>query len=213
MQAAPQARDYDFTVDWFSPHWGHWLDLIAQLRPRRVLEIGCYEGRATTYFIGGLASQGLQLTCIDTWAGGGDLPSEQMIGVESRFDHNVALAIEQAGTPHLVDVYKVKQRSARALARLIAEGFQPFDLIYVDGSHTAPDVLTDAVLAFQLLRPGGAMVFDDYRWQFEPQGRQDALNMPKPAIDAFINLNMRELVAMPFGHGNWQMLVLKAAEQ
>ena len=66
-------------------------------------------------------------------------------------------------------------------------------------------------MAFELLRFGGAMVFDDYAWQFEPQGKQDPLNMPKPAIDAFVNLNMRRLTAMPFGDAHWQMLVLEAS--
>ena len=45
---------------------------------------------------------------------------------------------------------------------LLAEGRQgSFDFIYVDASHRAPDVLLDAVLAFQLLRIGGLIIFDD----------------------------------------------------
>ena len=39
-----------------------------------------------------------------------------------------------------------------------------FDLIYIDGSHSAKDVLLDSLLAWRLLRPGGAMVWDDYEW-------------------------------------------------
>ena len=30
------------------------------------------------------------------------------------------------------------------------------------------------------------MIFDDYLWSMEPAGKQDPLNMPKPAIDSFI---------------------------
>jgi hypothetical protein len=40
----------------------------------------------------------------------------------------------------------------------------PFDFIYIDGSHMRVDVLLDAVLAWQLLKPGGFMVLDDYEW-------------------------------------------------
>ncbi len=33
-------------------------------------------------------------------------------------------------------------------------------VIYVDGSHKARDVIADAVLAWALLRPGGILIFD-----------------------------------------------------
>ena len=39
-----------------------------------------------------------------------------------------------------------------------------FDLVYIDGSHSAKDVLLDSLLAWRLLRPGGAMIWDDYEW-------------------------------------------------
>ncbi len=41
---------------------------------------------------------------------------------------------------------------------------QVFDVVYVDASHMAGDVLSDAVLAWKLLAPGGIMIFDDYAW-------------------------------------------------
>ena len=37
-------------------------------------------------------------------------------------------------------------------------------MIYVDGSHQAPDVLSDAVVGFKLLKNNGIMIFDDYGW-------------------------------------------------
>ena len=49
------------------------------------------------------------------------------------------------------------------LSNLISQGHkESFDFIYIDPSHQAPDILTDAVLAFKLLRLSGVMVFDDY---------------------------------------------------
>jgi predicted O-methyltransferase YrrM len=68
-----------------------------------------------------------------------------------------------------------------------------FDLIYIDGSHQAPDVLTDAVMSFQLLKVGGVMIFDDYLWTMDKPGFQDVLKMPKPAIDAFLNIFQRKM--------------------
>ena len=81
-----------------------------------------------------------------------------------------------------------------ALAELLAADKQPtMDLVYVDGSHQAADVLVDAVLGFKLLKVGGVIAFDDYLWsEALPSGR-DPLRCPKPAIDAFVNLNFRKL--------------------
>ena len=96
-----------------------------------------------------------------------------------------------------VDFGKCKQDSTQAMSILVAGGKELFDLIYIDGSHTAPDVLTDAVLAFQLLRVGGVMIFDDYLWSMEAPLYVDPLNMPKPAIDAFTMIFMRKVRVMP----------------
>lgn len=76
------------------------------------------------------------------------------------------------------------------------------DFIYVDGDHTAPFVLQDAVLGFELLRVGGVMLFDDcVSWRFERDGdhMQDS---PKLAVDAFIQCNWKRLkvLEMPTGY-------------
>jgi hypothetical protein len=50
------------------------------------------------------------------------------------------------------------------------------------------------------------MIFDDYVWCMEPHGQEDALNMPKPAIDAFVNINARKLQVM---HISGQLALMK----
>jgi predicted O-methyltransferase YrrM len=51
-----------------------------------------------------------------------------------------------------------------------------YDFIYVDASHICDDVLTDAILSFDLLKKDGLMIFDDYY--------QDSC---KIGINSFIN--------------------------
>jgi hypothetical protein len=115
-----------------------------------------------------------------------------MSEVERRFDHNVSVA--RGKTPHPANIHKIKKYSNHGLPDLMASGkYGFFDLIYIDGSHQAPDVLTDAVMSFQLLRVGGVMIFDDYLWSMDKPGSQDVLKMPKPAIDAFINIFQRKM--------------------
>lgn len=73
------------------------------------------------------------------------------------------------------------------------------DLIYVDGSHFAKDVLVDAVLGFELLNIGGVMLFDDaVSWRYG-----DSIHdSPKLAIDNFIqcNWNRLKVLEMPNGY-------------
>lgn len=199
--------EYRFTQDWFSNNIPVWDQVIAQVSPSAFLEVGAFEGRATAYLIERVGTERpMEIHCVDTWEGGVEHASSNMTDVERRFDQNVALATARASHP--VDFVKHKGSSARMLPELIAAGRGgTFDFVYIDGSHQAPDVLLDAVLAFELLRPGGVMVFDDYLWYLEPDGSQDHYNMPKPAIDAFVNIYQRKLAV--YSAPLYQLLVRK----
>lgn len=201
---------FEFTTDWFDRYRPTWDRMLGRLKPKRILEVGSFEGRSICYLIGKCAEfHPLEIHCVDPWDGGNRYDREAMIAVEARFDRNVAHAMKLGRNPVLL--HKHKKPSSAALAGILASrAAADFDLIYIDGSHQAPDVLTDAVLAFQLLRVGGMMVFDDYLWCDEPEGRQDSLNMPKPAIDAFVNIFQRKLKV----HGNaplYQLYLQKIA--
>lgn len=198
---------YEFTQDWFDANIPTWDPLIGDLRPTRILEIGAFEGRSTCYLIERCSPYCIPtVVCVDTWGGGIEHDASAMGEVEARFDRNIERAT--AKVSGRAAVRKMKAQSANALARLVADGEDAFDLIYIDGSHQAPDVLTDAVLAYRLLRTGGLMVFDDYLWSMEAPGAQDPFNMPKPAIDAFINIFQRK-VSVLIGPPIYQLYVHK----
>lgn len=189
---------YRFTVDWFSGHIPLFNVLLDQIKPSRILEIGSFEGRSSCYFVEKLAPvTGGELHCVDTWQGGiehqiGSPAAADMESVESRFDHNISY---QKAQHHAVSVHKHKMRSVEALAGLLAsKGGSYFDVVYIDGSHQAPDVLTDAVLAYYLVRKGGLLAFDDYLWGLHPQ--HDYFHVPKGGIDAFTNVFQRKVVPL-----------------
>lgn len=187
--------EYDFTVDWFALHIPVWNQLLDRLEPRRMIEIGSYEGRSACHLVERYGQRApLQLLCVDTWKGGFEHSPEEMSDVERRFDHNIGVAVSKAA--HSVSVRKIKKSSVSALAELVASEEVPFDFIYIDGSHSASDVLADAVLSFQLLRIGGIMIFDDYLWSNSPKGEEDNFLMPKDAIDSFVNLYRRRIDLM-----------------
>jgi predicted O-methyltransferase YrrM len=117
--------------------------------------------------------------------------------VEQRFINNTAAAI--AAQPNAVHLTRHKNTSDAQLPMLLANGLRGhFDLVYVDGSHQAPDVLLDLVLSWQLLAVGGMLVMDDYLWAERYGAERDPIQTPKPAIDAFVNINIRKMNIMPY---------------
>lgn len=189
-------RGYVFTTRWFELNARRlWDTLIPQVNPRRILEIGSFEGASACYMIDSLGPKhALELHCVDSWEGSIEHRRRglDMSATEQRFHNNVNIAI--GASPNPVDLVVHKEYSDLALAKLLANGKAGyFDFVYIDGSHQAPDVLYDAVVGFKLLRVGGTMAFDDYLWSDKLAGMKDPIRMPKPAIDAFVNLNLRKL--------------------
>lgn len=196
--------EYQFTKDWFNWAPQVWEQLIPHLpgQPgnRFFLEVGSFEGRSTVWIMENMMQQGDYLLCIDTWKGGEEHGDEDMDTVFERFKANVAIAKEKTG----IFAGMARGTSTMRLAEQIArdENERAYDFIYIDGSHTAPDVLTDACMAWPLLKPKGLMVFDDYMWG----NPRDILHRPKIAIDAFCNIFAEEVEPI---HVGYQLVVRK----
>jgi predicted O-methyltransferase YrrM len=185
---------YKFTNNWFqSAAKNNWDLLIPQIDPKKILEIGSNEGQATSYLINKLSSRHpIEIHVIDPWESYDGLQGVNMNDVENRFDHNTSLAISSAKFE--CSLIKHKELSDTGLARMLANDMSSyFDFIYIDGDHTAPQVLFDAVAAFRLLKIGGYIAFDDYLWSEKLPNGKDLLRCPKPAIDAFTNLYCQKL--------------------
>ena len=135
----------------------------------------------------------LEIHCVDSWAGGIEHNGQiDMPSVEARFDRNTSKLIRES--PSEVNLVKHKGYSDIILSRLLADGYSGyFDFVYVDGSHQAPDVLLDSIMAFKLVKIGGLIGFDDYTWAESLSGGRDPLRCPKIAIDSFTNIFFRKL--------------------
>ncbi len=181
--------------DWFSQHIPVWENLLGYLKHApglRGLEIGSFEGRSATWMLQNLFTHPTsELTCVDTFeynAGFENITRTMMLkmpaqmDLEGRFDANMKAI--GAGKR----VRKIKG-SSRDVLRTLPVG--TFDFIYIDGSHTTPDVLADAVLSFDLLKKNGVLVFDDYRWNCFPD---EPLRNPTKGIDAFLECYEQEIV-------------------
>lgn len=192
------SSEFQYTSNWFDSNAKTWDDLVSKKRPRKILEIGSYEGRSACWLIEKCTRyQPIEIHCIDSWQGGMEHDKSSMGEVESRFDHNISVAIKNAENG--VKFHKHKSLSNIALAKLIADGMsESFDFVYIDGSHQAPDVLIDCTMSFQLLEVGALIIFDDYLGYTEETGKQDSFNMVKPGVDAFLNIFQRKVVVMPY---------------
>jgi hypothetical protein len=164
-----------FTQDWFSNNIPSWSRLLAELRGRdkvRALEIGVFEGRSTRWLLENiLTGQDASVDCIDTFEGSMEHATMDLSSLRDRFEANVSPWRERVG----IHVGK----SADILPTLSG----PYDFIYIDGSHTARDVLTDAVLTWRLAADNAILIFDDYAW---PSYRDRPWLHPKLAVDSFV---------------------------
>jgi predicted O-methyltransferase YrrM len=190
-----QCTGKEFSCDWTSQHVPTWNKVLGPWRSRRthILEIGCWEGRSTLYFLKYLRRS--SITCIDTFRGNLSLlplPEHrewalQLPYVEGRFDRNVV----EFGSR----VEKIKDHSLSALDRLITEK-RIYDVIYVDASHRRDDVMADSIRAWRLLRAGGILIWDDYGWR----PKYPSSERPKDAIDAFLDEHSASHVLLEKGY-------------
>jgi len=156
------------------------------------LEIGCFEGRASVWMLqNGLDPDG-KLTCIDTFQG-----SEEHAAMGLDLNELFETFKQNVDEGKVADqvVEAIRATSYEGLAQVIRLG-DMYDFIYVDGSHTAPDVMTDACMAFGLLKKGGIMLFDDYLWNHVP----GILHRPKLAVDLFVTLFSEKAELLMLGY-------------
>ena len=195
-----------FSSDWFSNalvNFDYIKNYLTEQNPiNNILEIGSHEGRSTCWMLENMLTDTGTITCIDPFADRpvtafsyDTIPEDRSI--EQRFRANTA---EFKKPDQTLEVHA--DLSFLALAELIVQKRQ-YDFIYVDGSHSADDVLADAVMCFGMLRPGGVMLFDDYLWE---DGVQAYLGRPKQSIDAFVNMFYHRL---KLGLVNYQLAIVK----
>lgn len=190
-------KGYEFTQDWFSRNLLIWREYLPEFVGRadlNVLEIGSWEGRSACWLLEQvLTHPTAEITCIDTFQGSLEnqsLNPEDLHALEARFDANMA----KTGVAN--QVKKLVGNSAEILRSL---PLNRYDLIYVDGSHIACDVLTDTILSWGLLKLKGIMIFDDYDFGFKEYGTRQG-------IDAFLNNFAKKIEIV---HQSHQVLIRK----
>ena len=166
-------------------------------RPVQFLEVGIFEADTARLFFQTIgATPGSRYYGCDIWMWGADpIPQSREIaderlfrldvlqwprtGINGSWFHGDALSFVKSGL-----------------------GRDSFDLIYIDSSHKPAQTLLEATLCFELLQPGGLLLFDDY------DAGNPIIQEVRQAVDPFLTIYGGKLEVIDSGY---QLLARKTA--
>jgi len=162
----------EWHADWAASRV-HWPDLFADHAGKpglRFLEIGVFEGASAWWTLTHvLTDASSRLDLIDP------------IEFTEIHDEPQLARIERHLAPWLENGQARLHQGRSGDVLRDAGRWRPemFDVVYIDGDHFPAGVITDAVLTWPLVKPGGLILFDDY---IPELGGHPG---PRPAIDCF----------------------------
>jgi len=184
------SNEYKFTETWFDHMIPAWEKIFNDYKIpiQSVLEIGCYEGRATVWLCENVLNNNNinhHYDVVDTFGGSLDESGmektkkllEQDNFIENNFKHNINVVAKK----YNINFYLYKGKSQTILPSF--EPIEKYDFIYIDASHRADDTFVDAYYAHKMLKKGGIIIFDDYGWG-DPKNTHQ-VNSPKLGVDVF----------------------------
>jgi len=185
---------YKFNESWFDPMIPVWHEFFSKYNSHEnsnqitnVLEIGCYEGRATVWLCENVLTDNTakyEYDVVDTF--GGSLEEDGMKNTKDRFNNDNNF-IENNFRHNISFFNNIKFNIYKGLSSKILPTLKTeYDFIYIDASHHTDDTFVDAYYASKLLKKNGIIIFDDYLWG-DPS-RHGINTTPKAGIDFFYKL-------------------------
>jgi predicted O-methyltransferase YrrM len=187
---SPKGQQYEFSENWSN----HYLDNLRQLmvdghlhnsKPLHYLEIGSHEGRSLVWVLENILNHPKsRATAVDIF-----YPSYLWSFIKN---------IKCSGSGHKV---KIKAGFSKEILRTLKPN--SYDIIYLDGSHSAAETYLDIGLSWDLLRPNGLLIIDDY---LLGNGSLPQDLTPKISVDGFLAAfeNISEILIL-----NYQVIVKK----
>lgn len=137
--------------------------LVKEIKPLSCVEVGSWKGVSACRWAQ-LAGPDCTVYCVDTWLGGAD----QQGNVDYKFPRNrgyptvyfqfLANVKKNGYDSQIIPIPNTSHIGSLLLKR---DGIWA-DICYIDASHDYYDVLRDLEDYWPLLRPGGALILDDY---------------------------------------------------
>lgn len=194
---------YIFTADWFSnsiPVWEKYLAEYKGMENLNFLEIGSYEGRSSVWLLENiLIHPTSKLHCIDLfdpYAIDNDMSSDPTLNLNyyNTFLNNINNFKDRVVVHKGYSYMKLREYKEEEV----------FDVVYIDGAHTAYEVLLDCAHSEPLLKVGGLMILDDYELGSSQENKPEFA--PKMGVNAFCSVfkNQYEIV-----YKGWQLILRK----
>jgi predicted O-methyltransferase YrrM len=182
-------KNYKFTENWFTDDGLSVLNDLEITKELHILEIGSFEGKSTIWFLENLLqNEKSTITCVDPWTNF----SQDHDSLNSHFKEKNEWNLIERKTKEIFlqnivesgnsgKVFIRQGFSDNILPSLITEQ-KMYDMIFIDGNHTAPYVMMDLVMSWPLLKKGGIILFDDYTWGLD----KPTTIRPKESVDYFM---------------------------
>lgn len=159
-------------TDRWDSHHAYFDAAVAELRPRVIVEVGSFLGASSRHFAALLEAAGLDgvVICCDTWLAervlwGSAEWRPHLRHVNGRPEYYKCW-LANALAAGLEDYLCPLPMDSRGGARYLADCGIAAEVVYIDGSHEPGDVAQDLALYWEVLRPGGVMLIDDYHALF-----------------------------------------------
>lgn len=178
LHATNPYEGFDYQSLPFDAHgWGGqspaFRELIAQLKPRLILEVGTWKGASALEMAAAAGDLGLdtKIVCIDTWLGAlefwtdHDDPARYQSlklrhGYPSVYYQFLANVCHKGCQDRIIPFPQTASTAALWFRRfgIVA------DMIYIDASHEEEDVYQDLCSYWEVAAANGILFGDDYSW-------------------------------------------------
>jgi len=184
------SNDYFFNHKWFDyqkPVHEKFLNTFCD-KEISILEIGAYEGMSTLFFLDNYNST---VDTIDPFIEGDKTTPVDSLTFNI-FNKNVSKCKRKGN----LTVYK--DYSCNVLPELLLQN-KRYDYILIDGSHLSTDVLVDAIICYNLVKPNGYIFFDDFQHDNLEENRNNRLKATD-GIRKFIELYDESITIRHLGY-------------
>jgi hypothetical protein len=128
-------------------------------KKNNILEINSDKGYITKWFLKYLCNnKNSTIITIDTWNKSEEYKNFKITINEHLFNKNIN------STTRELQVIKMKMETDNAIKIIKNNNNKKFNIIYIDASYFNEALMSNCILAFELLEDGGIIIFDDYVW-------------------------------------------------